>query len=124
MTSIEVGVSASGYSNPAELDGSYNEGAKKITFEESEHQSVSDGSNGFSSSGNTPTNVSESEDDNGATRLGRNETKNVNRSKILVYLVLLMAAIIVGFATYFFLAKGEEATFEQQVRNMHGEFVQ
>jgi hypothetical protein len=48
--------------------------------------------------------------------LTRTETKAVNRSKALVYLILLCAAAVVGGVTYFLTSNAETATFHHQVR--------
>jgi hypothetical protein len=48
--------------------------------------------------------------------IAQDETSAVNRSKILVYLVLLITATAVGTATYFFLSKEEHDDFESEVR--------
>jgi uncharacterized protein HemX len=45
-----------------------------------------------------------------------NETKAVNCSKMLVHLALLLAGVVVGVATYFFVAQQEEENFEVDVR--------
>jgi hypothetical protein len=47
--------------------------------------------------------------------LAAKETRQVNRSKILVYLVLLVSAVTVGYFTYYFLSQEEENNFETQV---------
>jgi hypothetical protein len=47
--------------------------------------------------------------------LAHKETQAVNRSKLLVYLVLFLAASAAGTATYFFLTEGENSDFEVQV---------
>jgi hypothetical protein len=44
------------------------------------------------------------------------ETKAVNCSKMLVHLALLLAGVVVGVATYFFVASQEEENFEVDVR--------
>jgi hypothetical protein len=50
--------------------------------------------------------------------IAHDETSAVNRSKVLVYLVLLITAAAVGTATYFFVAKEEQDDFESEVRNV------
>lgn len=45
----------------------------------------------------------------------RQETKAVNRSKILVYVALVLAAAAVGALTYVFMAREETATFHAEV---------
>jgi hypothetical protein len=47
--------------------------------------------------------------------LTHNETKAVKRSKVLVYLALLVAAVSVGLATYFLLRHSEEEDFQAGV---------
>jgi hypothetical protein len=44
-----------------------------------------------------------------------NETRAVNRSKMLVHFALLLAGVAVGAATYFFVAHQEEENFEVDV---------
>jgi hypothetical protein len=44
------------------------------------------------------------------------ETKAVNCSKMLVHLALLLAGVVVGVGTYFFVASQEEENFEVDVR--------
>ena len=46
----------------------------------------------------------------------KQRTKNVNRSKLLVYLSLVLAAATVGSLTYIFTKKQETYTFETTVR--------
>jgi hypothetical protein len=87
---------------------------KKVDFGESDRLDME--ASGRSSSENRRESTSESSDsEEGAVLVGLKETKNVNRSKLLVYLVLLFAALTVGFATYYFLDKEEEKAFEQSV---------
>jgi hypothetical protein len=50
--------------------------------------------------------------------IGQQETKAVNRSKSLVYLVLLVVAAASGTATYFFLSVEEQDDFEFEVSNV------
>jgi hypothetical protein len=47
--------------------------------------------------------------------LAGNETRAVNRSKMLVHFALLLAGVAVGAATYFFVAHQEEENFEVDV---------
>jgi hypothetical protein len=42
----------------------------------------------------------------------------VNRSKLVVYLALLIAAAAMGTATYFYMAIEEQDDFESEVRNI------
>ena len=55
-------------------------------------------------------------DSSSSNGLGRQETRAVNRSKLLVYLILFISAVAVGTATYIFVSKGEEQDFEVDVR--------
>jgi hypothetical protein len=48
--------------------------------------------------------------------IAQDETSAVNRSKFIVYLVLLVTAAAVGTATYFFMSKEEHDEFESEVR--------
>jgi hypothetical protein len=54
----------------------------------------------------------------GELSIGRQETKAVNRSKLVVYLALLVAAAAMGTATYFYMAMEEQDDFESEVRNI------
>jgi hypothetical protein len=54
----------------------------------------------------------------GTLDLTRSETRAVNRSKALVYLILLCAAAAVGTVTYFLTSNEETATFQADVRTM------
>ena len=47
--------------------------------------------------------------------MGKNEEKNVLRSKMLVYIVLALAAAGMGYAVYHFLKADETNDFEVQV---------
>lgn len=47
--------------------------------------------------------------------LGSHDSDQVKRSKIIVYLALTNAAIIVGAATYFIIQSQEEASFKNDV---------
>lgn len=51
--------------------------------------------------------------------IGHNEGRLVNRSKIILYITLSLAGICISLATFFFIKKQEEATFENEVRNRH-----
>ena len=74
-----------------------------------------------SGSGSAPTSRPETstssneKEENAAAVLAQKENKNVLRSKALVFLVLLLAAALVGFFTYWFLSESEKAAFESQV---------
>jgi hypothetical protein len=46
-----------------------------------------------------------------------NETKAVNKSKILVYFSLLVAAAVMAASTYFFMSLGEQDDFQSEVRS-------
>ncbi len=50
-----------------------------------------------------------------AVYAAKKENRNVFRSKILVFTVLLIAAVLVGFFTYYFLSQEEENDFYNQV---------
>jgi hypothetical protein len=54
----------------------------------------------------------------GGTPIGQHETKAVNRSKFIVYLVLFVAAAAASTATYFFMAIEEQDDFESEVRTI------
>ena len=47
--------------------------------------------------------------------LGKKETRAVGRSKVLVYVALLIAAAAVGISTFFLLRKSEKDLFESEV---------
>ena len=49
--------------------------------------------------------------------LSHNETKAVNRSKILVYVSLVVCAVITGTSTYFIAHQAEVQNFEAAVSN-------
>ena len=83
-----------------------------------------DSSHDGSASGNSVSNTSRPEtstssnekEDNAAAVLAQREHRHVVRSKALVFVVLLLAAALVGFFTYWFLSESEKAAFESQVR--------
>lgn len=53
------------------------------------------------------------------TVIAQDEASAVNRSKFLIYLVLLVAAPAVGAATcYFFMSREEQDDFEFEVRSV------
>jgi hypothetical protein len=56
--------------------------------------------------------------DTSQSSIGRQETTAVNRSKLVVYLALLIAAAAMGTATYFYMAIEEQDDFESEVRNI------
>jgi hypothetical protein len=77
----------------------------------------SDDDDHSSSSESTDTRRSSSTDnDSVATLLATKETLIVNRAKLLVYLVLALAAAGVGYVTHYFLSEEEKGDFEVQVR--------
>ena len=55
------------------------------------------------------------ESDSHKASFAHDETKMVNRSKAVVYLVLLLAAAGVGIGTFFILRNSEEKNFASQV---------
>lgn len=67
-----------------------------------------------SNTGLDSSNTSNEREDN-AIAFGKTEHRNVIRSKILVFVVLLMATALVSFFTYFFMKQGETETFESKV---------
>ena len=48
--------------------------------------------------------------------LAADDTRMVKRSKIVVYLVLVIAAVVVGTLTYILTKNSQEETFESEVR--------
>jgi hypothetical protein len=76
-------------------------------------QMVEDWSDEYST---TEISEKEASSSSSVTPIGQHETKAVNRSKSLVYLVLLIAAAAAGTATYFFLSIKEQEDFESEVR--------
>jgi hypothetical protein len=82
------------------------DGADSSDTNSSKRESFTDGSSLFSSSKET---------ESSTPVLAQKETTAVNRSKLLVYLVLALAATGVGYATYYFLSEGEQDDFEVQV---------
>jgi hypothetical protein len=67
----------------------------------------------------TETSAREASTSSSATPIiGQQETKAVNRSKSLVYLVLLVSAAAAGTATYFFLSIEEQDDFESEVSDV------
>lgn len=52
----------------------------------------------------------------GSSSFARSETRRVTRSKYVVALIIMVAAILVGSLTYVFTKNGEEDDFENQVR--------
>jgi len=87
-----------------------------ILIEESEASSSKDSSSKDSSSCSDPTTTHNSVKSDGtkSAPLTAQETKAVNRSKILVYLALLLAAGAVGALTYFFTSREEQQDFERE----------
>ena len=73
-------------------------------------------SNMSSSQDDTTTTNQNEEKTEQSEELAKNETRQVNRSKLLVYLALLLAAAGVGTAAYFFVYNQEKAEFEREVR--------
>jgi hypothetical protein len=71
----------------------------------------------FSSGTSRSTTMHSGTDGSVAPTLARKETAAVNRSKLLVYLVLALAAGGVGYATHQFLSQEEQSDFESQVRS-------
>jgi uncharacterized protein HemX len=67
----------------------------------------------------TETSAKETSTSSSATPpMAQHETNAVNRSKILVYLVLLVAAAAAATATYFLLSIEEQNDFESEVSNV------
>jgi hypothetical protein len=81
---------------------------------ERDHQSLSSESASLSSG--TETNHTGGVSNDSSISLARAETKAVNRSKIIVLLVIAIAATACGTATYFFTKSEEEDDFHSQVR--------
>jgi hypothetical protein len=75
----------------------------------SDEEAMSDGHS------TTENSFKDASDSSSATPIGQHETKAVNRSKILVYLVLLVAAAAAGTATFFLMSIEEQDDFESEV---------
>jgi hypothetical protein len=73
-------------------------------------------SRGFDSSRGLEESTSSNERSEISPALAAKETKQVLRSKILVYFVLLVSAATVAGFTYYFLSQEEDNNFETQVR--------
>jgi uncharacterized protein HemX len=78
-------------------------------------ESSNEGEDGYST---TETSAKEDSTSFSATPIAHQETRAVNRSKSLVYLVLLVAAAAAGTATYVFLSIEEQSDFESEVSNV------
>ncbi|KAL3905467.1 MAG: hypothetical protein SGILL_009667 [Bacillariaceae sp.] len=87
------------------------------------------GSGNDASSGNAESNTSgpdtttssSEKEENAAAVLAQREHSQVLRSKALVFLVLLLAASLVGFFTYWFLSQSEKEAFESQYHDFQTE---
>jgi hypothetical protein len=77
----------------------------------------SDSFRSFSSGTSRDTTKHSGTDESTAPILAQRETAAVNRSKFFVYLVLALAAGVVGYATHYFLSQEEQSDFESQVRS-------
>ena len=93
-----------------------------IMVSKSTHEDDSSSYNGSSNdshsgSGSRPETSTSSfeKEENAAAVLAQREHKHVMRSKALVFVVLLLAACLVGFFTYWFLSQSEKEAFESQV---------
>lgn len=82
------------------------EEAPRIIVEESEQSSSGDP---------TTTNNSDRASVKSDRSFTRQETKQVNRSKMLVYVALALAAAAVGALAYYFTTRGEEEQFQTEV---------
>ena len=80
--------------------------------ESSDHES----SRGFDTSHTPEESTSSNDRSDVSPALAAKESKQVIRSKILVYLVLLASAATVAGFTYYFLSQEEKNDFETQVR--------
>ena len=81
--------------------------------ESSDHES----SRGFDTSHTPEESTSSNDRSDMSPALAAKESKQVFRSKILVYLVLLVSAATVAGFTYYFLSQEEKNDFETQVRS-------
>ena len=78
-------------------------------------------SSSFNTSTNTTTNNKDSTQTSESSTLAKAETRAVNRTKLLVLAVLSIAAMGVGFATYWFTRQSETHEFENKV-GLNGRF--
>eukprot|EP00539_Tryblionella_compressa_P010393 CAMPEP_0178785130 /NCGR_PEP_ID=MMETSP0745-20121128/4619_1 /TAXON_ID=913974 /ORGANISM="Nitzschia punctata, Strain CCMP561" /LENGTH=1231 /DNA_ID=CAMNT_0020442817 /DNA_START=31 /DNA_END=3727 /DNA_ORIENTATION=+ len=67
---------------------------------------------------------SEDRDNPAHAIFAQKESRNVFRSKMLVFFVLLLAAGSVGFFTYYFLSQEEQSDFETQFRDFSTEIIE
>ena len=58
----------------------------------------------------------ESADHQSSKSIDHDETRMVNRSKIIVYLVILLSAAVAGTLTYLFVKEEEKRWYEDEVR--------
>jgi hypothetical protein len=98
--------------------------SSRVTFDElrvgmdldsSRPGSVHDGSSTHQDTGHESTSSDHREDSSLVAYAAQKENRNVFRSKILVFTVLLIAAVLVGFFTYYFLNQEEVNDFHAQV---------
>jgi hypothetical protein len=82
---------------------------------ESEKDNVSLSSEPLSMSQGTDQNHA-GEESTGSLTIAKAETRAVNRSKVMVLLVIAIAAAACGTATYFFTSAEEKDNFHRQVR--------
>eukprot|EP00977_Amphora_coffeiformis_P003737 scaffold742_cov165-Amphora_coffeaeformis.AAC.13 len=98
-------------------------GEESSSFNEELDESTETGK-GLDGSSETGTgNQSESKGKDPTQALAYNETKAVNRSKLLVYAVLLVMATGASIGTYFSVYWGEQHDFEQQFKNDAEELI-
>ena len=90
----------------------------EVMEDSSDDQSRSDSESKLSSDDGTTTNRSGNSGGNSSTSepLTKQETKQVNRSKILVYVALTLAAAAVGTLTWHFTTQEENNDFVREVR--------
>jgi hypothetical protein len=69
-----------------------------------------------SSEVNSSTKPSARETESESSTLARQETLMVQRTKLLVLLILTLAACAIGAFTYMFTSNAEQVTFEEKVR--------
>jgi hypothetical protein len=93
------------------------EASERLEKDRERNDEASVSSDEYSSSHGSSTNQL-TEASSTADNITHKEDEALNRSKYLVYLVLLLAAVAVGLTTYFFTSNTEQDDFKNQVRHL------
>jgi cytochrome c-type biogenesis protein CcmH/NrfG len=99
-------------------DSNNQEASQRLAENREQNAELSISSDEFSSSHESSAAQTVASSSTVGDNIAQKENEALNRSKCLVYLVLLLAAVAVGLSTYFFTSNTEQDDFKNAVRHL------